>query len=132
MHLDHGRRKLSGTGRPLLVSSVSRFRPRQYRCALGRKGYVPSSDLYSEGYQRPARAEPAIGDLFEMADAVRDVSTCVFVGQVEKVDGAGGMRHVDCDVADLTEAICSLVITKNLRDYGGCLRADLPGRDMRR
>lgn len=46
------------------------------------------------------------------------------------MDRAGGMRDVDCNVADLSDAVCSLVDSKKLRDHGGCVRAIFSRREV--
>lgn len=46
------------------------------------------------------------------------------------MDRAGGMRDVDCNVADLSDAVCPLVDSKKLGDHGGCVRAIFSRREV--
>lgn len=48
------------------------------------------------------------------------------------MDGAGGMRNVNCNIADLTEAISAFIHPKQLRDAGSSLCTQPSRRNMLR
>lgn len=65
-----------------------------------------------------------------MLDAVDDVPTGSFLGEVEKMDGAGRVNHVDGDVADLAKVPGLFVETHEFGDGAGVGGADAPGGNM--
>lgn len=47
------------------------------------------------------------------------------------MDRTGGVGDVDCNVADLSDAVCSFVDSKKLRYHSGCVRAIFSRRKVR-
>lgn len=60
-----------------------------------------------------------------MLDSVDDITLRALVRKVQEVDRASGMRHIDGNVADLAQAIGTLIQAKKLRDCSGTLCAVL-------
>lgn len=58
------------------------------------------------------------------------VALCVLLREVEEVYGTCRVRDVYYDVADLAEAVGSLVQAEKLGDHGGGLGAELSWRDV--
>ena len=54
-----------------------------------------------EDAQGAARAEPTLGDLFQVLDSVDNVSTGILVGEIQEVYCAGGMGDVNSNIAYL-------------------------------
>lgn len=46
------------------------------------------------------------------------------------MDRTGGVGDVDCNVADLSDAVCSFVDSKKLGDHSGCVRAIFSRREV--
>ena len=46
------------------------------------------------------------------------------------MDRTGGVGDVDCNVADLSDAVCSFVDSEKLRDHSGCVRTIFSRREV--
>lgn len=79
---------------------------------------------------RAARAEPRICHLLEVLETMDDISLGILVRQVEDVDGAGRVGHVDDNVADLPQSIAAFIDPEQLGYGRSSLGAHLPGRHM--
>lgn len=90
----------------------------------------PSSSDEVEDAESTTGTEPAFGNLFEMGETVRDVALGDLVGQIEQMDGTGGVGDVDNNVADLTETIGATVKPEELADGGGGMEKEFARRDM--
>lgn len=65
----------------------------------------PALDEDVEDAQGSASAEPAFSYFFEVFDAMDDISFGVLFGEIEEVNGAGGVGDVDDDVWDLPKTV---------------------------
>ena len=116
----------------LRIGTESRVCARKHVGRFFRERDVPFCGKHAEDAEGAARAEPAFCYLFEMLDAVYDVSTGVLLGEIEKVDSAGAMGDVDCYIADLAEAVGSFVEAEELGYHLGSLCAKFSRRNVSR
>ena len=75
---------------------------------------MPLTGGYIEDSKGPSSANPAFAHFLQVPETMNNVSLSVLFGEVEQVDGAGGMSHVDCNIADLLEPVGTLVYSEQL------------------
>lgn len=88
---------------------------------------APLAREHADDAERAPGAEPVLGNLFEVLDAVDDVALGRLFGEVEHVDGHGRVDHVDGDVADLPQVVRLFVEAHELGDGARIGGADAAG-----
>ncbi len=79
-----------------------------------RKLCLPSFGTKVEDAKSSSCSRPAFTHLLEMLDTMNDVSFRILVGQVKNVYSASSVSDVDCDVAYLPQAVCTLIEAEQL------------------
>jgi hypothetical protein len=91
---------------------------------------LPFGCRYVQNTERSAGAKPAFAHFIQVSQAMNHVPLGVLFWQVEKMDGAGSVRHINHNIADLFETIRAFIHAEVFRDTGSGLRTQLTGRNM--